>query len=129
VCHPIIGRGKPTRHGKKRVWAVSNCFDRRKRAWKWRVEDGVAEFSGRQITIQDYFDLLTKTGFSVERALEPEPYPIERMSEAEPAKILYLEAGFLRDCDLWRKVPYTIIFKTRKTIKPTQEQSQSLLSL
>ena len=129
VCHPMIGRGKAVRHGKKKVWAVSNYFDRRKRAWKWRVEDGVAEFSGRQITIQDYFDLLVKTGFSVERVLEPEPYPVERMSEAELAKTPYLEAGFLRDYDLWRKVPYTIIFKTRKTIKPTQKQSQSLLSL
>jgi hypothetical protein len=50
------------------------------------------------------------------------------MSEAELAKIPYLEAGFLRDYDLWRKVPYTIIFKTKKTIKPTQDQSRSELS-
>jgi len=117
VVHPMIGRGRPLRRGKKRVWAVSNYFDRRKRAWKWKVKDGVAEFRGRQVTIQDYFDLLVKAGFAVERVLEPEPYPVEKMSEAELAKIPYLEAGYLKDYDLWRKVPYTIIFKTRKNLK------------
>lgn len=114
AAHPIIGRGRPLRRGKRRVWAVSNYFDRKKRAWKWKVEDGVAEFRGRQVTIQDYFDLLVKAGFAVERILELEPYPVEKMSEAELAKIPYLEAGYLKDYDLWRKVPYTIIFKTRK---------------
>ena len=118
MVHPIIGRGRPIRRGKGRVLAVSNYFDRRMHAWKWKVEDGVAEFRGRQITIQDYFDLLVKSGFAVERILEPEPYPIERMSESELAKIPYLEAGYLKDYDLWRKVPYTIVFKTRKSLKP-----------
>jgi SAM-dependent methyltransferase len=122
VVHPIIGRGRPLRRGKRRVWAVSNYFDRRKRAWKWKVEDGVAEFCGRQITIQDYSDLLAKAGFVVERILEPEPYHIEKMSDAELAKIPYSEAGYLKDYDLWRKVPYTIIFKTRKSLKPAQSK-------
>jgi hypothetical protein len=77
----------------------------------------VAEFRSRQVTIQDYFDLLVKAGFAVERVLEPEPYPVEKMSEAELAKIPYLEVGYLKDYDLWQKVPYTIIFKTRKNLK------------
>jgi len=117
VAHPIIGRGRPLRSGKRRVWAVTNYFDRRKRAWKWRVEDGVAEFRGRQVTIQDYFDWLVKAGFVVERILEPEPYPIDKMSETERAEIPYFEAGYSKDFDIWRKVPYTIIFKTRKQVK------------
>ena len=115
MVHPIIGRGRPMRRGRRRVWAVSNYFDRRKRLWKWKVENGVALFRGRQITIQDYFDMLATTGFFVDRVLEPEPYPIGKMSEAELAEIPYFEAGYLKDYDLWRKVPYTIIFKTRKS--------------
>jgi ubiquinone/menaquinone biosynthesis C-methylase UbiE len=114
MVHPIVGRGRPMRVGKRKVWAMSNYFDRRKRLWKWKVEDGVAEFSGRQITIQDYFDLLAKAGLVVERLIEPKPYPIKEMSETELADIPYLEAGFVRDYGLWRRVPYTIIFKTRK---------------
>jgi len=114
VAHPIIGRGRPLRFGKKRVWTVTNYFDRRNRVWKWKVEDGVAEFRGHQVTIQDYFDWLVQTGFAVERILEPEPYPIDRMTIDERAEIPYFEAGFLKDLDIWRKVPYTIVFKTRK---------------
>ncbi|MGA2308153.1 MAG: class I SAM-dependent methyltransferase [Candidatus Bathyarchaeia archaeon] len=121
VTHPIIGRGRTSRCGKRRIWSVSNYFDRRKRVWKWKVEDGVAEFRGQQVTIQDYFDLLGEAGFAVERVLEPEPYPIDKMSEAELAKIPYLEAGYLKDYDLWQKVPYTIIFKTRKNFKSAHD--------
>lgn len=117
VAHPIIGRGKPLRFGRRRVWTVTNYFDRRKRVWKWRVEDGVAEFQGRQVAIQDYFDWLVKAGFIVERIVEPEPYRIDRMTVEERAEIPYFEAGFLKDFDIWRKVPYTIIFKTRKQVK------------
>jgi ubiquinone/menaquinone biosynthesis C-methylase UbiE len=127
VSHPIIGRGRPIRRGKRRVWAVSDYFDRRKRVWKWRVEDGTAEFRGRQITIQDYFELLAKAGFTVERVLEPEPYAIKKMSEAELEKIPYSEAGFLRDYDLWRKVPYTIIFKTSKNLACATDMSRNVI--
>jgi ubiquinone/menaquinone biosynthesis C-methylase UbiE len=115
MVHPIIGRGRAMRVGKRKVWAMSDYFDRRKRLWRWKVEDGVAEFSGCQMTIQDYFDLLAKAGLVVERLIEPKPYPVKEMSETELAAIPYLEAGFVKDYDLWRRVPYTIIFKTRKT--------------
>jgi SAM-dependent methyltransferase len=124
MVHPIIGRGRPIRYGKGRSWIVSNYFDRRKRSWKWKTEDGVAEFRGRQITIQDYFDTLAKAGFTVERVVEPEPYPIRKMGETELAKIPYVEAGFIKDYDLWRKTPYTIIFKTRKPKNTTETKSQ-----
>jgi SAM-dependent methyltransferase len=125
VVHPMIGRGRPLRRGKRRVWAVSNYFDRRKRVWKWKVEDGVAEFRGRQVKIQDYFDLLVKAGFAVKRILEPEPYPVEKMSKAELADIPYLEAGYLKDYDLWRKVPFTIIFKTGKNLADVKKENVS----
>jgi ubiquinone/menaquinone biosynthesis C-methylase UbiE len=114
VGHPTMVRGRPLRRGRRRVWTLINYFDRRKRAWKWKVEEGTAHFRMGQITFQDYFDLLAETGFFADRVLEPEPYPIDKMSEAELAEIPYFEAEYLKDFDLWRKVPYTVIFKARK---------------
>jgi hypothetical protein len=74
------------------------------------------------VTIHDYFDMLDEAGFAVERVLEPEPYRVDRMSEAKLAKVPFLEAGYLRDYDLWRKVPYTIIFKTGKTLSASSKR-------
>lgn len=114
ATHPIIGTGRPIRYGGGKRWAVSNYFNRRKRVWKWRTKDGIAEFYGGQITIQDYFDMLTEARFMVERILEPEPFPLREMQESQLARIPYLDKGYVKDYDLWRKVPYTIIFKARK---------------
>jgi ubiquinone/menaquinone biosynthesis C-methylase UbiE len=114
ITHPIIGRGRPLRFGKRRVWAVTNYFDRRRRLWKWKVKEGVAEFRGRHITIEDYFNSLIAVGFAVKKILEPKPYPLDKMSEAERKKIPYFEEGFLKDYEVWQKVPYTIIFKAKK---------------
>jgi SAM-dependent methyltransferase len=117
VGHPIIGRGRPIRYGRGRRWAISNYFDRRKRVWKWKTKNGTAEFYGGQITVQDYFDMLTKARFAVERILEPEPYPLKKMTESQLARIPYSDPGYVKNYDLWRKVPFTIIFKTRKDDK------------
>jgi len=112
--HPMVSRGRIIHSGKRRVWLAGSYFDRRRRMWTWRVEEGVARFYGRQRTIQDYFDALVEVGFVVERLLEPDPYPLERMNEVEKEKIPYAEAGLVRDYDIWRRLPYTIIFKARK---------------
>jgi ubiquinone/menaquinone biosynthesis C-methylase UbiE len=112
--HPVANRGRAIRYGKTRVWKMGNYFDRRRCLWTWKVEEGVAEFHGYQRTIQDYFDLLVTADFIVERILEPEPYPLHKMHETERKKIPYLEEGYVKDYDIWRKVPYTIIFKARK---------------
>jgi SAM-dependent methyltransferase len=117
VAHPIIGTGRPMRYGRERRWAIGNYFSKKKRIWKWRTKNGTAEFYGGQVTIQDYFDMLTEARFAVERILEPEPYPLEKMTEAQVARIPYSDSGFIKDYDLWRKVPYTIIFKVRKKAK------------
>jgi ubiquinone/menaquinone biosynthesis C-methylase UbiE len=115
--HPVANRGRPMRHGKRKIWGISNYFDRRKRLWTWRVEDKVAKFQGHHRTIQDYFNLLLAANFIVEKILEPEPYPLDKMSEAERKRIPYLHEDFLKDYDLWKRIPYTIIFKARKPIK------------
>jgi ubiquinone/menaquinone biosynthesis C-methylase UbiE len=114
TSHPIIGTGRPVRYGGGRRWAITDYFNRRKRIWKWRTKNGTAKFYGGQITIQDYFDMLTETGFVLERILEPEPYPLKNMTETELERIPYLDLGYVKNYDLWRKVPFTIIFKARK---------------
>jgi len=116
VVHPIAFRGRVAHYGKRRVWAVTNYFDRRKRPWKWKVKEGTAKFYSRQRTIQDYFDLLVKAGFHVERIVEPKPYDIDEMSEQQRREIPYVSEYYLKYYDIWGKVPYTIIFKAKKPL-------------
>lgn len=115
TSHPIIGTGRPIRFGGGKRWAISNYFNRKKRVWKWRTKQGTAEFYGGQITVQDYFEMLIKAGFSVERILEPEPYHLKEMTESQLARIPYYDPGYVKNYELWRKTPFTIIFKARKT--------------
>jgi len=112
--HPIANRGRITRYGERRIWGVSNYFDRRRRMWTWKTGGKVAKFYGCHRTIQDYFNLLVTARFVIEKILEPEPYPLEKMSETERKWIPYLHEDFLKTYDLWRRIPYTIIFKARK---------------
>jgi len=116
VAHPIAAKGRVIRYRKKRMWGIRNYFNRRKHMWTWWTPDGkTAKFYEYNRTIQDYFDLLTNEGFFVEKILEPEPYPLNKMSEGERKKIPYLEDGFVKDYDLWKRIPYTMIFKARKS--------------
>ena len=112
--HPIANRGRVIRYGKRRIWGISNYFSRRKRTWTWKIEGKVAKFYGYHRTIQDYFNLLITTGFVVEKILEPEPYPLNEMSEVERKQIPYVHEDFVKDYDLWRRIPYTILFKAKK---------------
>jgi len=114
VVHPIANRGRVVRYGKRRLWGLGNYFDRRRRTWKWQIEDKVAEFYGYGRTFQDYFDSLASAGFTVEKILEPKPYPINKMTDVEIEKIPYFEEGFLKDYDIWKRIPYTLLFKTRR---------------
>lgn len=114
VVHPIAHRGRVLHYGKRRMWAVGNYFDRSKHPWNWRIIKRTARFNTGQRTLQDYFDLLAKTGFHVERILEPEPYNIDALSEQERKKIPYSSEYYTKYYDIWRKTPYTIIFKTTK---------------
>ena len=112
--HPIADRGRIIRYGKRRIWGISNYFDRKKRVWKWKTEGKVARFYGYHRTIQDYFNLLVTEDFVIEKILEPEPYPLDKMSKAEIKRIPYLHQDYVKDYDLWKKIPYTILFKARK---------------
>jgi SAM-dependent methyltransferase len=114
--HPLVDRGRIVRHGKRRAWKIFNYFDRKRNVWSWKLGGKVAKFYGYHRTFQDYFDCLVDTGFVVERILEPEPYCIDKMPEAETAKIPYIGEGErnLKNYDLWKKIPFTILFKARK---------------
>ena len=115
--HPIANRGRMIRHGRRRIWGMSNYSGRRKRVGTWKLEDTepkTARFRGYHRTIQDWFNLLVTTGFVVERILEPEPYPLGSMTEAEKDKIPYLHDDYVRDYDLWKRIPHTILFKAAK---------------
>lgn len=115
--HPIANRGRTIRYGKRRIWGLSNYFDRRKRLWTWKIEGKVAQFQGYHRTIQDYFDLLLTAGFVIEKILEPKPCPLDKMSEVEKRRIPYVYEDFVKNYDLWKRIPYTIIFKARKPSK------------
>lgn len=114
VVHPIANRGRPIRSGTRRLWGLGNYFYRRKRIWKWKLEERVAEFYGFGRPFEDYFNPLVASGFVVEKILEPEPYPLNKMTEAEIEKIPYFEEGYLKDYEIWRRIPFTLLFKTRK---------------
>ena len=65
-------------------------------------------------TVEEMFSALTGVGFSVERILEPVPYPIHRMSDAEKAKIPYRGTIWESDYERMGKVPFNIIYAARK---------------
>jgi ubiquinone/menaquinone biosynthesis C-methylase UbiE len=115
VVHPMINRGRVMRFGKRRVWAVSNYFDKKTRMWTWKIEDKrLARFRGDHRTFQDYFDFLLGARFVVEKVLEPEPYRIDRMSVSEREKLPYLHEYYVKHYDLLKRIPYTLIFKARR---------------
>jgi SAM-dependent methyltransferase len=114
VSHPITVKGRKVRYGGRTMWGLGNYFDRRRRMWTWKMGGKTAKFYGYHRILQDYFDWLVSAGFSVERVLEPEPYPLNRMTEAQKHRIPYFEEGYLKDYEIWRKTPFTLLFKTRK---------------
>ena len=61
------------------------------------------------------FSTLTGAAFTVASILEPVPYPLHRMSEAEKAKIPYRGPMWEGpDYERMSKVPFNIIYKVRK---------------
>lgn len=65
-------------------------------------------------TVEEMFSTLTGVGFTVERILEPVPYPIHRMSDVEKSPIPYRGAVWEADYERMSKVPFNIIYEVRK---------------
>ena len=113
-AHPLASRGRSVRVGAKSLWALDQYFKRGAMVWTWpRFENGTtASFRSYHRTIQDYYDALTKAGFTVERIVEPEPV---RMKGTKPVEETPCYApAVAKEYLIWRNVPYTIIFKARK---------------
>lgn len=114
VVHPIANRGRVVKQGERRLWGIGNYFDRRRRTWTWKFNKMTARFYGYHRTFQDYFNSLVSAGFVVEKILEPEPYPLTKMTEDEKQRIQYNWKGSEKEYHIWRRIPFTLLFKARK---------------
>jgi len=114
VVHPIANRGRAVRYGKRRLWGLGNYFDRRRRTWTWKFDKVSAKFYGYHRTLQDYFNSLVAAGFIVVKVLEPEPFPLDKMTDEEKRKVPYYWEGSEKQYDIWRRIPYTLLFKAKK---------------
>ena len=65
-------------------------------------------------TVEEMFSTLTGAGFSVERVLEPAPYPLHRMSDDEKSQIPYRGTLWESDYERMSKAPFNIIYVARK---------------
>ena len=114
VVHPIRNRGRAIRYNKRRLWALGNYFDRRRRFWTWKFDKIVARFYGYHRTIQDYFNAVVSAGFVVKKILEPEPYPLNKMTREEKQMIPYYWEGAEKEYDVRRRIPFILLFKAEK---------------
>ena len=65
-------------------------------------------------TVQEMFDLLTSSGFHIERIVEPYPYPVQSMSEAEKRAMPYSGPFWENQQERLSRVPFSIVYKARK---------------
>lgn len=102
--HPITTQGSAGRRG----WLVRDYFSSGGRVDRWSFSDGTkAKFRIHHRTFQEYIDALVGAGFVVERIIEPQPTRSKYGIPCNPRPRR-------RELDLWKRVPYTVIFKARK---------------
>ena len=65
-------------------------------------------------TVQEMTELLTSSGLSIERILEPYPYPLHTMSPEEREAIPYTGSFWEKQYDRFRRVPFAIVYVARK---------------
>ena len=65
-------------------------------------------------TVQEMFELLTSTGFRVERILEPHPYRLYSMTEDEKRAIPYSGPDWEKQYERLSRVPFAIVYKALK---------------
>lgn len=114
VVHPIRNRGRAIRYGKRKLWGLGNYFDRRRRTWTWKFGRISAKFYGYHRTFQDYFNSIVSAGFIVKKILEPEPYPLNKMTKEEKQKIPYYWKGSEKEYDVRRRIPFILLFRAEK---------------
>ena len=112
-AHPLASAGQLVRRKhSKLTLRIADYFRQTAQSWYWPpFEDGTtARFNSYHRTVQDYFDLLIDTGFSVERIIEPKSPENVKTVEQLPCSTPVL----LKDLSLWTRVPYSIIFRAKK---------------
>jgi hypothetical protein len=55
-----------------------------------------------------------KTGISLKKVLELEPYRIDRIGVSRRKRLPYLHEYHVKHYDLLKRTPYTLIFKARR---------------
>ena len=125
MSHPVLSSGRWTIMEGRKVFVLRDYFDDAPEIETWVGEaQEKIEIPLYHHTVQDTFDLLLESGFRVERIVEPKPYPLEEMSEEERRGMPYtaeeyerLESDDLEEpgYELWKRLPYTMIFKASKT--------------
>lgn len=115
--HPITTQGS----ARSRAWLVQDYFRAEGRVDHWSFSDGTkARFRIHHRTFQEYFDVLTAADFRVVSVLEPQPATLRELRGVNRG-IPCRPRSLGRDLRLWRRVPYTVIFKARKS-RPGADQ-------
>jgi ubiquinone/menaquinone biosynthesis C-methylase UbiE len=116
--HPLASRGRIIRVEGKTHWTVGDYFRRGKMRWLWPGlgRGATSRFYSFHRTLEDYFEGLFNAGFRVERVLEPRPLGVQgRGKNRVPCFAPVLMRGYAT----WRRIPYSVIFKARKTNRPS----------
>jgi len=111
--HPFA-EGKLIRYKGKSVYAVTEYFKRRKVFWVDELSDGSrVKMYNYHRPLQDYFEVLLKNGFVIQRYLEPERLPMTRLQRLDLEKLKTSRAA-KKDYQSMEHVPYWFIIKSIK---------------
>ena len=93
---------------------VTDYFSPPVEVWGESAEQGNSRAMTYFHTVQEVFETLAGCGLSVERLLEPYPYPLDLMGAAHKRAIPYSSSYWERQYQRFRRVPFTIIYVARK---------------
>ena len=95
---------------------VTDYFNPPVEVWAQKPDGALRQGMTFFHTVEEVFGLLTSSGFHVERILEPPPYELHRMTDAEkmamPCAGPYWDSQYER----FKSVPFTIIYVARKPV-------------
>jgi len=113
AAHPL-SEGKLVKYRGKSAVALRNYFKRRIVRWIDKLPDGsIVKMHSYYRTLQDYFDVLTKKGFAVERYVELERLNENMLHPLDKCKIRK-EREARQQYRIMKEAPYWIIFKACK---------------
>ena len=93
---------------------VTDYFNPPVEVWQQKPAGGLRQGMTFFHTVEEVFGLLTAGGFYVERILEPFPYELHRMTDAEKMVIPCAGPYWDSQYERFKRVPFTIIYVARK---------------